>query len=44
MTAKLLSAVETAMHRAIKDKQYFAVTGNAKVLVKLIGFEAQIIK
>ena len=26
----------------MKDKQHFAVVGNTKVLMKLIGFEAQI--
>ena len=42
MTAKLLCSLETAMHRAMQEKQYSAVTSNAKVLMKLIGLEAKI--
>ena len=40
MTAKLLCTLETAMHRAMREKQYSAVASNAKVLMKLIGLEA----
>ncbi len=42
MTAKLLCTLETAMHRAMQEKQYSAVTSNAKVLMKLVGLEAKI--
>ena len=42
MTAKLLCTLETAMHRAMQEKQYSAVASNAKVLMKLIGLEAKI--
>ena len=42
MTAKLLCTLETAMHRAMQEKQYSAVANNAKVLMKLIGLEAKI--
>ncbi len=42
MTAKLICTSETAMHRAMQEKQYSAVATNAKVLMKLIGLEAKI--
>tara|TARA_B100000886_G_scaffold303671_1_gene234432 strand:+ start:465 stop:644 length:180 start_codon:yes stop_codon:yes gene_type:complete len=42
MTAKLLCILETAMYRAMQEKQYSAVASNAKVLMKLIGLEASI--
>ena len=42
MTAKLLCTLETAMHRAMQEKQYSAVASNAKVLMKLVGLEAKI--
>ena len=42
MTAKLIFTLETAMHRAMQEKQYSAVASNAKVLIKLIGLEAKI--
>jgi len=42
MTAKLICTLETAMHRAMQEKQYSAVASNAKVLMKLIGLEAKI--
>ena len=42
MTAKLICTLETAMHRAMREKQYSAVASNAKVLMKLIGLEAKI--
>ena len=42
MTAKLLCTLETAMHRAMQEKQYSSVACNAKVLMKLIGLEAKI--
>ena len=42
MTAKLLCTLETAMYRAMQEKQYSAVASNAKVLMKLIGLEAKI--
>ncbi len=42
MTAKLLCTLETAMHRAMQEKQYSAVTSNAKVLMKLVGLEAKV--
>ena len=42
MTAKLICTLETAMHRAMQEKQYSAVASNAKVLMKLVGLEAKI--
>ena len=42
MTAKLICTLETAMHRAMQEKQYSAVATNAKVLMKLIGLEPKI--
>ena len=42
MTAKLICTLETAMHRAMQEKQYSAVATNTKVLMKLIGLEAKI--
>ena len=42
MIVKLLYTLETAMHRAMQEKQYSAVASNAKVLIKLIGLEAKI--
>ena len=42
MTAKLLCTLDTAIYRAIQEKQYSAVASNAKVLMKLIGLEAKI--
>ena len=41
MTAKLICTLETAMYRAMQEKQYSAVASNAKVLMKLIGLEAK---
>ena len=42
MAAKLVCTLETAMFRAMQEKQYSAVASNAKVLMKLIGLEAKI--
>ena len=42
MTAKLVCTLETAIFRAMQEKQYSAVASNAKVLMKLIGLEAKI--
>ena len=42
MIAKLISFLETAMHRAMQEKQYSAVASNAKVLMKLVGLEAKV--
>ena len=42
MTAKLICTLETAMYRAMQEKQYSADECNAKVLMKLIGLEAKI--
>ena len=42
MTAKLFCTLETAMYKAIQEKQYSAVASNAKVLMKLIGLKAKI--
>jgi hypothetical protein len=42
MTAKLVCILETAMFRAMQEKQYSAFASNAKVLMKLIGLEAKI--
>ena len=39
MTAKLLCTLETAMYRAMQEKQYSAVASNANVLMKLINLE-----
>ena len=44
MTAKLVFTLETAMFRAMQEKQYSAIASNAKVLMKLIGLEAKIQK
>ncbi len=41
MTAKLVCTLETAMYKAMREKQYSAVASNAKVLMKLIGLEAK---
>ena len=41
MTAKLVCTLETAMYRAMCEKQYSAVASNAKVLMKLIGLEVK---
>ena len=41
LTAKLLCTLETAMHRAMQEKQHSAVATNAKVLMKLIGLEVK---
>ena len=30
------------MHRAMQERQYYAVIINAKVLIKLVGLEAKI--
>ena len=42
MTAKLVCTLETAIYRAMQEKQYSAVARNAKVLINLIGLEAKI--
>ena len=42
MTAKLIYTLETAMHRAINEKQYSAAASNVKVLIRLISLEAKI--
>ena len=41
MSANLVCTLETAMHRAMQEKQYSAVASNAKVLMKLIGLDTQ---
>ena len=41
MKAKLICTLETAMYRAMREKQYSAVSINAKVLMKLVGLEAK---
>ena len=41
ITAKLICTLETAMFRAMQEKQYSAVASNAKVLMKLIGLEVK---
>tara|TARA_B100000212_G_C26900232_1_gene333389 strand:+ start:219 stop:389 length:171 start_codon:yes stop_codon:yes gene_type:complete len=41
MRAKLLCTLETAMHRAMIEKQYSAVKSNAKVLMKLVGLDSK---
>ena len=42
MTANLLCTLETAIYRAIQEKQYSAVAGNTKVLMRLISLDAKI--
>ena len=42
MKAKLVFTLETAMFRAMQEKQYSAIASNAKVLMKLVGLEAKI--
>ena len=42
MKAKLLCSLETSMHRAMKEKQYSAITSNAKALINLFGLEAKV--
>ena len=42
MKAKLICTLETAMFRAMQEKQYSAVASNSKVLMKLIGLEPKI--
>ena len=39
MTSKLICTLETAMHRTMQEKQYYAVVSNAKVLIKSAGLE-----
>ena len=39
---KLGCTLATAMHRAMKERQYSEVACNAKVFMKLIGLEAKI--
>ena len=41
MTAKLVFTLETAIYRAMQEKQYSAVASNAKVLMRLVGLEAK---
>ena len=36
MKAELVCTIENAMHRAIQEKQYSAVSSNIKVLMKLV--------
>ena len=42
MISKLVCTIDTAMFRAMQEKQYSAVVSNAKVLLKLVGLEAKI--
>ena len=39
---KLGCTLATAMNRAMKERQYFEIASNVKVLMKLIGLEAKI--
>ena len=39
---KFSCTLETAMYRAMREKQYSTVASNKKVLMKLIGLEAKI--
>ena len=39
MTSKLICTLETAMHRTMQEKQYYAVVSNEKILLKLAGLE-----
>ena len=41
MTAELIYILQTAMYRAMKEKQYSEVASNAKVLRKLFGLAAK---
>ena len=38
---KLVCTLETAMYRAMREKQYSAVASNAKVRMKLVGLEGK---
>ena len=38
MTSKLVCLLENTMHLAMKEKQYSAVSSNARVLIRLIAF------
>ncbi len=39
---ELIFTFETAMHRAMQEKQYSEVAINAKVLMKLVGLETKV--
>ena len=39
MTSKLIFTLETAMHRTMQEKHYYAVVSNAKIPMKLAGLE-----
>ncbi len=41
MTAKLVCSLETALYRALQEKQYSAVATDAKVLMKWFSLEAK---
>ena len=42
MIATLKFTLETALHRALQEKEYYAIASNPKVLLKFIGLEAKI--
>ena len=42
MTAKLVCTIETAMYKAMQEKQYSAIASNAKVLMKLVDLQVKI--
>ena len=42
MKSELVCTLENAMHRAIQEKQYSAVSSNIKVLMKLVRFASKI--
>ena len=42
MTAKLICTLETAMYRAMQEKQYSVVASNAKSFMKSVGLESKI--
>jgi len=42
MMAKLFFTLETAMHRAMQEKQYSAVASNAKVRMTSLRSEAKV--
>ena len=39
ITSKLICTLETAIHRRMQEKQYYAVVSNAKIPMKLAGLE-----
>ena len=42
MITKLVCTLGNGMHGVMQEKQYSAITSNAKVLMKLISLEAKV--